>query len=352
MNDAPYGYWLTSLFTLHGRPNMPLTFFAYSAWTVGGTAASIYVRAPEHEDKPVLVLDSWVLAVIGTALFFLLVFRMQLSYDRWWEGRKIWGTITYTTRDLSRKAANYIRQPELVGRVCRWSIAFAVAIKRHLRAERQLPELADVLSPVEIEAVIRADHMVLFVCEQLGAALEAARASGVISDFICMELDRDIFDLESTLGMAERILTTKMPFAYIVHLRTFLGIWLLALPFVAVVFLGWGGIAASLIVFYGLLSFETISIEIEQPFGHEFNDLPLDRYTTIIKGNIRSIVARSWGVPVESIATLNLGVDAIRQLVIDSNRKTTDNTTKPKPGRGSDSIMPKGLQLSLLRPAA
>jgi putative membrane protein len=81
----------------------------------------------------------------------MLVFRTQLSYDRWWEGRTIWGMITYTTRDVSRQAVNYVKSPEHVARVCRWAIAFPAAMKAHLRFERELPELGDVLTPAELQ---------------------------------------------------------------------------------------------------------------------------------------------------------------------------------------------------------
>lgn len=94
-----------------------------------------------------------------------------------------------------------------------------------------------------------------------------------------MALDANLTQYEDDLGACERILKTKMPFAYIIHLRFFLVIWLLALPFVLVAKLQWGAIPLSMAIYVALVGLEMIGVEIENPFGHDYNDLPLDSIT-------------------------------------------------------------------------
>ncbi|KAJ1623801.1 Bestrophin, RFP-TM, chloride channel-domain-containing protein [Pavlovales sp. CCMP2436] len=311
MNVGSYGYWRESLFTVHGRSVPVLAIACYMAYASVVTAGSLLLSpllvtgthdatAVEHilagEDEQYFQIHEWIIELLGTVLFFMLVFRTQLSYDRWWEGRTIWGMITYTTRDVSRQAVNYVKSPEHVARICRWAIAFPAAMKAHLRFERELPELADVLLPAELMALLASDHLVIYANEQLGHAVASARDAGHLSDYLLVMMDQNLQKLSATLGKCERILTTKMPFPYIVHLRTFLILWLLMLPFTMIKFFGWYALVGDLMIFYLFVSFEFISVQIEQPFGKEFNDLPLDKYVTgVIKPNILAMLARSTG---------------------------------------------------------
>lgn len=102
-----------------------------------------------------------------------------------------------------------------------------------------------------------------------------------------------VTQFEDQLGACERILKTKLPFAYIVHLRTFLVLWLLALPFVLVDLVQWGTIPVALAIMYALVGLEQIGVEIENPFGHDCNDLPLDSITDdTIMANLLELAER------------------------------------------------------------
>lgn len=142
LNSAPHGYWKETILATSGRPLPPLlASIAYLVYVVGVTVVS-EVLLPEAASDSTIGIDGITISSVGGCLFFLLVFRSNASYDRWWEGRKKWGMVINRTRDLARQSIGYMGDTEHVDTMVRYIIAFAVTMKRHLRAERELTELS------------------------------------------------------------------------------------------------------------------------------------------------------------------------------------------------------------------
>ncbi len=56
-----------------------------------------------------LVKNTMVLhSILGFALSMLLVFRTNTAYDRWWEGRRVWGTMVNHSRSLAIKINSFL----------------------------------------------------------------------------------------------------------------------------------------------------------------------------------------------------------------------------------------------------
>jgi putative membrane protein len=294
LNTAPHGYWKETLVAWSGRPLPPLIMSLVYLLFVAVVTVVSEVVMPRVGGS--LAVDGVTTSSVGGCLFFLLVFRSNASYDRWWEGRKKWGMVINRTRDLARQSICYMGRSSVhVDPMVRHIIAFAVTMKRHLRGERELTELStkEVLSHDQIVEIQSAKHMPLLVLERLSSTICAAKRAGELSDIEAMALDANLTQYEDDLGACERILKTKMPFAYIIHLRFFLVIWLLTLPFALVDKVGWGTIPVSMAIHFALVGLEMIGVEIENPFGHDYNDLPLDSITDdTITANLLELLQR------------------------------------------------------------
>jgi len=304
LNAAPHGYWKETIFAWAGRPLPPVLITAiYFIYVVLVTVVS-EIAMPEVAGS--VAIDGITISSVGGCLFFLLVFRSNAAYDRWWEGRKKWGMVINRTRDLARQSICYMGDgTPHVDTMVRYIIAFAVTMKRHLRGERELTELARklVLSQEQIIEIQSAKHMPLIVLEKLSSTIRAAKREGLLSDIEAMALDANLTQYEDDLGACERILKTKMPFAYIIHLRFFLIMWLLALPFALVAKVQWGAIPVAMAILFALVGLEMIGVEIENPFGHDYNDLPLDSITDdTICANLMELLKRheAKGNPVKT----------------------------------------------------
>lgn len=254
-------------------------------WSVGVVA---YSNLSGHH----LEVSPMVHTLVGVALGLLLVFRTNASYDRFWEGRKIWGSIINESRNLGRAARVYLlpTAPDLAHRIALWTAAFGRSSMHGLRAERGLGPAHDHLPPEEVRAALAAPHVPLHVAARISEALVEARDRGVLSDYVLMRVDQNVQLLVDYIGACERIVKTPLPFVYVVHVRRALLLYCYTLPFVLVGLYGWWTILVVLLAAYTFLGIEEIGVEIENPFSYGANDLPLENYCGTIERDVLGVL--------------------------------------------------------------
>ncbi|BDA51165.1 UPF0187 protein YneE [Coccomyxa sp. Obi] len=270
-------YW-AFIFSLSGRalPVWPLFFYTMYCAVV---TAIIILLVPNYQNLVELKALQFPIQTLGLALFLLLTFRTNSSYDRWWEGRKLWDGINSKCLDMQRMALGWVapKDRDSASQLIRYTIAFTVAGKKYLRNESGYEELRGILSDAELHELASSHNIPFHVILRLTEI--ANTASKVLPPALANGLDGVIRGLAQDLNSCMRIFTTPMPFAYIVHLRSFMVLWLLGLPFAFVVSLSWWNLIVCVVVGYELLGFEEIGIEIEAPFGYDYNDIPVDKIT-------------------------------------------------------------------------
>jgi putative membrane protein len=232
--------------------------------------------------------------LVGLALGLLLVFRTNAAYDRYWEGRKLWGAIVNETRNLGRAASVFLGgAPDLLERLLHLAMAFPWAVMCRLRDRRGLDRFEGALPAAETAALLKEQHIPLAVAARISGCLKEARERGLISDYVLMTLDQNVQLLVDYMGGCERIHRTPIPFAYVVHLRRALILYCFTLPFALLPIFGWGTIPATLLLAYVLFGIEEIGVEISDPFGTDDNDLPLEQICSTIEANLRAFLPPS-----------------------------------------------------------
>jgi putative membrane protein len=228
--------------------------------------------------------------LMGPVLGLLLVFRTNSSYDRFWEGRKLWGGIVNETRNLVRSAVVLFGSDrDLLHRLARLTAVFPPAATAVLRGQVALGKLAEAL-PAQVKAEIEAaQHPALAVAVRMTECLEEARRKGLISDILFHSMDQNVQLLVDYVGGCERIRRTPLPFAYVVHLRRAVVLYCLTLPFALVETFGWSAVLDVALVSYLMLGIEEIGVEIEGPFGNDDNDLPLEDICETIHRNLYAL---------------------------------------------------------------
>lgn len=233
-------------------------------------------------------------ALVGAAVGLLLVFRTNSSYDRFWEGRKLWGGIVNETRNLTRSATTFLAaEPQTVRLIVLWTIAFPWAAMWRLRGRRSMDWYPQELPVYEVDRVVKADHPPLAICRRITALLDEARQRGKIDSIQLGMIDQNTQQLMDYLGGCERIHSTPMPFAYAVHLRRALIFYCFTLPFALVPRFGWDTPLAVLLTSYIFFGIEEIGVEIEDPFGEDENDLPLERICESIEKTLRDALEQT-----------------------------------------------------------
>ena len=212
--------------------------------------------------------------LIGAALGLLMVFRTNASYDRFWEGRKLWGGIVNASRNLARSAGAYL-PPATARPMIAWAIACPYAAMHLLRGTAgRVP--GGRLGAGEIAALASSSHPPLTICRRIGQLLDQAHRRGEVGEVTRGLIDQNLQQLVDHIGGCERILRTPLPFAYVVHLRRALILYCFTFPVVIVKDFGWASVPAALLVAYVFFGIEEIGVEIENPFGTDENDLPLE----------------------------------------------------------------------------
>jgi len=238
--------------------------------------------------------------VLGTVipsivLGLLLVFRTNTAYERFWEGRKLWGSLVNNTRNLSRLIWVSVMEMEPEDReqkivALRLIVAFAVATKLHLRGEPVNRELEELMSSERYFKLKTMNHPPLEIAFWIGDYLQEQMKRETLSIYQLPTLQGLINNLVDNLGGCERILKTPIPLAYSIHLNQLLFLYCLLLPFQLVDELGWWTGAVIGLVSFTLFGIEAIGIEIENPFGYDANDLPLDAICKTMGRNINDLI--------------------------------------------------------------
>ncbi len=229
-------------------------------------------------------------------LGLLLVFRTNTAYDRFWEGRKFWGAMVNTVRNLARQIWLAVEEKEASDRPEKVKalyllIAFAIATKLHLRQEPINPEIRDFLSPEKYQKLQKMNHPPLEVAFWIGDYLQLQYQRHRLNIYQLTAMHKLLDTLVDAIGGCERILKTPMPMAYSIHLKQLLLLYCLSLPFQMVGQLGWWTAPVVVLISFTLFGIEEIGIEIENPFGHDQNDLPLDAICLTMRRNIDDLIS-------------------------------------------------------------
>lgn len=241
--------------------------------------------------QPILgsVIPSIVLAL-------LLVFRTNTAYERFWEGRKLWGSTVNTIRNLAWQIWVAVDEVEPGDRerkitTLRLLSAFAISKKRVLRYEPASDELKPWVSTSQYKVLQNIQNMPLEIIRWLGDYLQQEYKRGLLTNYQLATIHTLMNNLMDNLGGCERILKTPIPTAYVIHLNQLVLIYCLILPFQFVKDLGWWTGLFVAIVSFALFGIEQIGVEIENPFGYDYNDLQLDKICQTIQNNIEEFIA-------------------------------------------------------------
>ncbi|MGB3402399.1 MAG: bestrophin family ion channel [Microcoleaceae cyanobacterium] len=248
---------------------------------------------------PTRLLDNFFIPDLVIGL--LLVFRTNTAYDRFWEGRKLWGTLVNTVRNFARQIWVSVNEetPEDTHKkieTMRLLVAFAVSVKLHLRKEKINHEVAALTSVEQYQKLQQMNHPPLEIALWIGDYLQSQQNRNCLNPYQLAALFKLLDTMVDVLGACERILKTPIPLAYNIHLKQILLIYCLSIPFQFVdELLGFSGIIAAVISFT-LLGIEEIGREIENPFGYDKNDLPLDDICQTMLINIEDLISIHPGV--------------------------------------------------------
>ncbi|MBV8327478.1 bestrophin family ion channel [Chryseobacterium sp.] len=280
-------HWFKMLFVWHGSvlPGLLPRLFLLFILSVG----VVYLRGVIFSFK--VPLNPAPLTLFGFVLALFLGFRNNASYERFWEGRKLWGALLNTARSLTRQALTLknmntnVSVPEFIGLVG----AFIFALKHQLRGTDASEDLKTRLNEDQFKIVAFSKYKPAVILRLLGEWVQQLKEDGGIDSIQQARFDENFDKLSDIVGGCERIVSTPIPYSYRVLLHRTVYIYCFLLPFGLVDSLRWFTPLIVVFVAYTFVAFEAIADEIEEPFGTEANDLALNTMSVMIDETIHEM---------------------------------------------------------------
>lgn len=279
--------WLTFIFHIHKSDTFrKLWPIMLSVGVFSGLVAFLelyfFKLSGTHSVSNINLMHS----LLGFVISLLLVFRTNTAYDRWWEGRKLLGELTNVSRNLAIKI-KALKLGHDENEFFNYAIPkYAFALKEHLREKQYFGKNSLMID------VDGGKHIPNQISGSISAKIFDLESAGKISAIQLLILSGDVSRFTDICGGCERIKKTPIPYSYSAFIKKFLFLYVITLPFGWAFSLGFYIVLIVPFVLYVLASLELIAEEIEDPFGIDENDLPVDEICNNIEKHVAEILAR------------------------------------------------------------
>lgn len=228
-------------------------------------------------------------SLVGFVLSLLLVFRTNSSYDRWWEGRKIWGSFTNNSRNLALKLNAILPENHESKEIFRVLIGnYIHAVKDHLRGSATVKHL-EFVSNYNEAFYVNYKHIPNRIGQAIFSEITRLHKLDLINAEQMLILNNDLTSFTDNLGACERIRNTPIPSSYNIFIKKMIFLYVFTMPLGFVLEFKYWAAPIVTLVFYAFAGIEMIAEEIEDPFGTDNNDLQLDSIVKNVKGNLTEI---------------------------------------------------------------
>lgn len=276
--------WFAFIFRLNKADTLRELFpLILAVCAYAGIVTYLLIDFWKLPDTNILRKVSYIHQTIGFVFSLLLAFRINSAYDRWWEGRKIWGSLTNNSRNLAIKLKHLVNESDAV--FFNYAIPlYARSLKNHLR---------DVYEPEQQQfiSIDKDKHVPNQVASAIIQNVYRLNKEGVINPEQLISLTTEITSFTDICGACERIKKTPIPYSYSVFIKKFIFTYIMTLPFTWAFDLKYFIIPVIGFVLFVFASIELLAEEIEDPFGNDANDLPLDNICENIQKHIGEILA-------------------------------------------------------------
>ncbi|HEX9958660.1 MAG TPA: bestrophin family ion channel [Fibrella sp.] len=281
--------WFLAIWHFHTGPTA-LSLFKRLSWVAvyvtGITFLELWLVDLRLKNTPTEFLSA-----MGILLSLLLLFRTNTAYDRFYEGRRAWGVLVNNSRNLAAYLNALLPSDRPDDRLfyTKMIANFAFSLENRLRNDDKSNGLEEA-GEGELSELTHYDHVPNGVVAQLQLRTERLYREGVFTDAHLITLNPMLLVFLDVAGICERIKSTPIPFSYSFFIKVFILMYIIVLPFMILDEYGYLTIPAVLAVSYILVGLEVIGEEIQEPFGFEHNNLPLNQISQSIRLNVHELM--------------------------------------------------------------
>jgi Predicted membrane protein len=284
--------WFHATFTLHRsdtiRKLFPLLLvMALYSWGIAYWELEYLKLSERSWVKNITILHN----LLGFVMSILLVFRTNTAYDRWWEARRQWGALTNCSRNLAIKLNGFLAPQDQANRDFyeKTIPMYAHTLFEHLRSNETRFMLDEKAHP-EFDQLDKQRHGPNQLAALMYNRTNRLYKEGILTGDQLIVVNNELSALTDICGACERIKNTPIPWSYSSFIKKFIITYVLTLPLGYVFSMGYFVIAAVPFVFYVMASLEIIAESIEDPFGEDPDDLPIDKIAENIRKHVKEII--------------------------------------------------------------
>ncbi|MFZ1704638.1 MAG: bestrophin family protein [Saprospiraceae bacterium] len=282
--------WFIALFSIHKadtfRALIPLlVFFILYSWLIVYLETEYFKLSELSAARNLTVMHT----LLGFAISMLLVFRTNTAYDRWWEGRRLWGSLVNNSANIAIKIHAFLPEQRTDDHrfFAKYISLYSKTLAIHLN--KNFMEY-DIEGSYSFEGI---EHRPNYVAYKIINRINELYKEGVFTGDQLIVLNDEMKSLTEICGGCERIKNTPIPYSYSVFIKKFIFIYVGTLPFGFAFSLGYFTLPVTTFIFYVMASLELIAEEIEDPFGLDNNDLPMMGMAQNIKNRVNEIFSKT-----------------------------------------------------------
>ncbi|MCU0434804.1 MAG: hypothetical protein MUC87_15220 [Bacteroidia bacterium] len=280
--------WIQLIFGLHRSDTFRILIPAMLGIALYSTlVAYVEIEILDMRFKSSVTMHS----LMGFVLSMLLVFRTNTAYDRWWEGRRLWGVFVNHSRSLTIKVHTFLPESAADERE-RFRVLFSnyfFACRDHLRLVKTNNEW-ETHPAIDNAVFLTKDHVPNALLLEITRLINSFEVNGLIDKTRLLMCNDEIRSMAEAMGACERIRNTPIPYSYSMFLKKIIFFYTLTMPFGFVTDFKYVMIPITVFIFYVFTSIELLAEEIEDPFGNDVNDLPTDELAVKIRSAMSEIL--------------------------------------------------------------
>ena len=279
--------WITFIFVFHKsdtfRKLIPMMILiGLYTYGVGYLELEYWKLSEENHLSNITMMHS----MLGFVISLLLVFRTNTAYDRWWEGRKLWGALVNNSRNFAIKLSVMLKDEHDRAYFKKMIPSFAAMLAKHLTDEETSKQLYEDKDMELDHHKHRPNQLSKKMFQKVNDLYDQKKITG---DQLIV-INSEVQSFVEICGACVRIKNTPIPYSYSAFIKKFIFFYVMTLPFGYVFSLGYYAVPVVIFIFYVLASLELIAEEIEDPFGFDANDLPIEKISSNIKKHVEELL--------------------------------------------------------------
>jgi len=231
-------------------------------------------------------------AFLGTAISVILSFKLSQSYDRWWEARKIWGSIVNDSRTLVLQLQSFLRteQAAAIKRIAFRQIAWCYSLGQSLRGLNPVENIDRFISSEDIATISKHNNKPLALLQLNTLDIADLKDKDYMDVFSHIQINKTLVNFSNWMGMAERIKNTIFPSTYKLFLHFFIYIFVITLCIALRDIQSHFEIPLLLVISSAFFLLEKSATHLQDPFSNEPTDTPITTIATTIEINIKQLL--------------------------------------------------------------